>query len=272
MSNRSTSTSLGGDDKSMRSSQVREAVRLIHIPRRFEPFIHNRSSRRRPATPTWRPLRETTRGKAKPMRTAMNDQADQGIVRAWALLDRAEHLARQAVRDEAGPSLWLLAANSILRARDALEAIHPGRTSHHWCGRAARRELQGPGRGGGRAACEHPPRPRTSRAVVGPGPSGRGRTRSRRAAVSVNTPTVQELLQDASREVRSIMWDVTALDGPGLAAAWPSFAAHSREALSAVPLPDAGTRLLIHRAAGPRYRPNRWGPPVDAAPASSSAG
>ncbi|MHB1472951.1 MAG: hypothetical protein ACYDDU_16885 [Dermatophilaceae bacterium] len=55
----------------------------------------------------------------------MNDQANQGLARAWALLDRAEHLARQAVRDEAGPSLWLLAANSILRARDALEAIHP---------------------------------------------------------------------------------------------------------------------------------------------------
>lgn len=59
------------------------------------------------------------------MQTSMNDQADQGLVRAWALLDRAEHLARQAIRDEAGPSLWLLAANSILRARDALEAIHP---------------------------------------------------------------------------------------------------------------------------------------------------
>ena len=59
------------------------------------------------------------------MHTSTNDQADQGIVRAWALLDRAEHLARQAVRAETGPSLWLLAANSILRARDALEAIHP---------------------------------------------------------------------------------------------------------------------------------------------------
>jgi len=59
------------------------------------------------------------------MQTSMNDQAEQGLARAWALLDRAEHLARQAVRDEAGPSLWLLAANSILRARDALEAIDP---------------------------------------------------------------------------------------------------------------------------------------------------
>jgi hypothetical protein len=82
----------------------------------------------------------------------------------------------------------------------------------------------------------------------------------------VNTPTVQELLRDASREVRSIMWDVTALDGPGLAAAWPAFAASARGALSAVPVPDPGTRLLIHRAAGPRYLPNRWGPPVDAEP------
>jgi hypothetical protein len=59
------------------------------------------------------------------MHPTMNDQANQGLARAWALLDRAEHLARQAVRDEAGPWLWLLAANSILRARDALEAIHP---------------------------------------------------------------------------------------------------------------------------------------------------
>jgi len=60
------------------------------------------------------------------MQTSMNDEAEQGLARAWALLDRAEHLARQGVRDETGPSLWLLAANSILRARDTLEAIHPG--------------------------------------------------------------------------------------------------------------------------------------------------
>ena len=59
------------------------------------------------------------------MQTSMNDQAEQGLARAWALLDRAEHLARQGIRDETGTSLWLLAANSILRARDALEAIHP---------------------------------------------------------------------------------------------------------------------------------------------------
>ena len=59
------------------------------------------------------------------MQKAMNDQANRRLVRAWALLDLAEHLARQAARDEAGPSLWLLAANSILRARDTLEAIQP---------------------------------------------------------------------------------------------------------------------------------------------------
>ena len=59
------------------------------------------------------------------MQTPTDNQANQSLARAWSLLDRAEHLARQAVRDETGPSLWLLAANAILRARDALEAIHP---------------------------------------------------------------------------------------------------------------------------------------------------
>jgi hypothetical protein len=82
----------------------------------------------------------------------------------------------------------------------------------------------------------------------------------------VNTPIVDELLREASREVRAIMWDVTALDGPALAAAWPAIAGHAGHALAAVPLPDEATRLLIHRAAGPRYRPNRWGPLVDAEP------
>jgi hypothetical protein len=82
----------------------------------------------------------------------------------------------------------------------------------------------------------------------------------------VNAPSVEELLGQASREVRSIMWDVTALDGPGLAAAWPAFATQARAALDAVPLPDPATRLLIQRAVGPRPRPNRWGAPVDARP------
>jgi hypothetical protein len=82
----------------------------------------------------------------------------------------------------------------------------------------------------------------------------------------VSSPSVGELLQDASRQVRSIMWEVTALDGPALGAAWPGFAAQARDALAAVPLNDPATRLLIHRAAGPRPRPNQWGPPVDAEP------
>ena len=82
----------------------------------------------------------------------------------------------------------------------------------------------------------------------------------------MNAPTVEELLRDATREVRSILWDVTALNGPGLAAAWPAFAAPARQALAAVPLPDPATRLLMHRAEGSRSRPNRWGPQVDAEP------
>jgi len=59
------------------------------------------------------------------MHSSINDEAQQSLAHAWALLDRAEYLARQAVRAEAGSSLWLLAANSVLRARDALEAIYP---------------------------------------------------------------------------------------------------------------------------------------------------
>jgi hypothetical protein len=54
-----------------------------------------------------------------------NGQGEACLARAWVLLDHGEHLARQAGGDEAAPGLWLLAANSILRARDALEAIHP---------------------------------------------------------------------------------------------------------------------------------------------------
>ena len=100
-------------------------VRLIHIAPRFEPFIHPRPGRHGHAAPTWASIKSTTRGKAKPMQTSMKDQANQCLARAWALLDRGEHQARQAAGDEADPSLCLLAANSILRARDALEAIHP---------------------------------------------------------------------------------------------------------------------------------------------------
>ena len=61
----------------------------------------------------------------------------------------------------------------------------------------------------------------------------------------MNSPSVGELLQDASREVRSIMWEVTALDGPALGAAWPAVAAQARDALAAVPRNDSTTRLLI---------------------------
>jgi len=59
------------------------------------------------------------------MHTAIGHEAYQSLASAWALLDRAEYLARQTVRTEKDPSLWLLAANSIARARDALEAIYP---------------------------------------------------------------------------------------------------------------------------------------------------
>lgn len=59
------------------------------------------------------------------MNTPTNDQANQCLALAWALLDRGEHLARHAAGDDTDPWLWLLAANSIQRARDALEAIHP---------------------------------------------------------------------------------------------------------------------------------------------------
>ena len=82
----------------------------------------------------------------------------------------------------------------------------------------------------------------------------------------MTAPSVGELLHDASREVRSIMWEVTVLDGPALGAAWPVFAAQASDALAAVPRNDPATRLLIDRAAGPRPRPNQWGPPVDAEP------
>jgi hypothetical protein len=50
-----------------------------------------------------------------------DDAADQRLVSAWVLLERGEQLARQG----AGPWLWLLAANAIGLARDAVESIHP---------------------------------------------------------------------------------------------------------------------------------------------------
>jgi hypothetical protein len=59
------------------------------------------------------------------MATARTEQGDRCVARAWALLDRGEHLPRQGDGNPAGAGLWLLAANAILRARDALEAVHP---------------------------------------------------------------------------------------------------------------------------------------------------
>ena len=59
------------------------------------------------------------------MHTSISDETHQSLARAWALLDGAEHLARQAAQTETDSSLWILAANSVLRARDALEAIYP---------------------------------------------------------------------------------------------------------------------------------------------------
>jgi hypothetical protein len=62
------------------------------------------------------------------MATSRTDQGDRCLARAWALLDRGEHLAR-AGDGQDGAGLWLLAANAILRARDALEAVHPAASS-----------------------------------------------------------------------------------------------------------------------------------------------
>ena len=59
------------------------------------------------------------------MHISINDDAQQPLARAWALLDGAEYLARQTAQTATDSSLSLLAANSILRARDALEAIYP---------------------------------------------------------------------------------------------------------------------------------------------------
>jgi hypothetical protein len=73
------------------------------------------------------------------MQTSAGEHGDQCLARAWALLDRGEHLARQGAGDQAGAGLGLLAANAIMRARDALEVIHPAA--------AGSRGLQVPGEG-----------------------------------------------------------------------------------------------------------------------------
>ena len=59
------------------------------------------------------------------MHTSINEEDHQPLARAWALLDGAEYLARQAAQTELDSSRCLLAANSILPARDAVEAISP---------------------------------------------------------------------------------------------------------------------------------------------------
>src|ERR1035438_6892346 len=197
------------------------------------------------------------------MQTSKNYRTRQALARAWALLDRAEHRVQQSIQAEAGPSLWLIAANSILHARDVSEAIHPA--APHAAGVEALPDgtCQDPR---GPTAYEDPSRSRTRGAVCGIGTPGRGRTRSWRAVPAVNAPTVRELLRDASSEACSIMWETTALDGPGLAAAWPAFAAQARDALATVPLSDPETRLLIVGDEDPRSRPNRWGPPIGTEP------
>jgi len=77
--------------------------------------------RRRPGL--W--FRHEQKGRVNPMQTSAGEQGEQCLARAWLLLDRGEHLARAGGDDQASAGLWLLAANAILRARDALEAIHP---------------------------------------------------------------------------------------------------------------------------------------------------
>ena len=62
---------------------------------------------------------------AHPMATSSGEAGELALARAWALLDRGEHLAREGGGDQDGAGLWIVAANAILRARDALEAIHP---------------------------------------------------------------------------------------------------------------------------------------------------
>jgi hypothetical protein len=64
-------------------------------------------------------------GRPKPIQTTRNGQANQVLAGAWALRDRAEHLAREAVGADPGPSLWLLAAERSLRAGDVPKATNP---------------------------------------------------------------------------------------------------------------------------------------------------
>jgi hypothetical protein len=67
----------------------------------------------------------------------------------------------------------------------------------------------------------------------------------------VASPTVGELLHDADRQVRSVLWEITALNGPALLAGWPDLAAAAAEVLAAIPHPGPaaalfGRRVMVH--------------------------
>ena len=82
----------------------------------------------------------------------------------------------------------------------------------------------------------------------------------------MSSPSVGELLDEADREVRSILWDITELDGPALAASWPRFMESAHDALVTLQPIDTQAKLLVLSAEGPGPRPHRWGRPVDVAP------
>ena len=66
------------------------SMRLIHIPGALKPSLTDRG----PAWTCGADLASientTTTRKGPPMQTSMNNQANQCLARAWALLDRAE--------------------------------------------------------------------------------------------------------------------------------------------------------------------------------------
>ena len=69
---------------------------------------------------------QPTRLHSARLQSSLDEQADGCLARAWVLLDRGEQLARQAAGNQGVPALWLLAANAILGARDALETVGAG--------------------------------------------------------------------------------------------------------------------------------------------------
>jgi len=94
---------------------ARRGLPLIHIAAGFRLLIHRHPIRRGRGVQVHAFISETTKNQERPtVATCMIDKAHQHLARAWARLDRAEALARQAAHGEAEPSLWLLAANSIL--------------------------------------------------------------------------------------------------------------------------------------------------------------